>query len=836
MHTTAIWKQEMRGSVARVVRLASVRLCTIMVTVLTACDKDKPSPSGTTTPTSPGGGVTPPAAAASVTVTPSTLTIAKGGTTTVSATVKDAAGNSLAGRTIQWTSANGAIVTVSSAGEVTGVAGGTAVVTASVDGKTGNATINVLPSTTAAVDTIQFAPDISTAARSKVASVQTIFDSVSSSARTIATERRSPILALTSTGSVIFVGQAGTVNAPLGPRSSALALLSLGLSPRARPSLSDAQLNVRATAHPRFNDFVAALARGAEAGQSITENTAAIEFLAQIMTDVAQDQIPPSSLNAFSLGRIAFPKPFFGSGLVETFDVPGEKLRVSNGTYFGFGLRLNNAVTGIPLGEFSHLKRRQLEPFKGDFGSRETLDVNAVSTGETAVMIGFHPEAQRDRCKTLFTFAMDVIVEQAFGKSALPIADALGTEYSGDALCTRDIKPADYLKASLGAFISNVDRLREFAEAVVKYLFEGKWSRTALILGFTSTIFFGLAKVATFLNNVAKYIGIGLLVLDWGAYGGENLRMWVCQLEGSVTPCVRNIAVSPAALTLQRGESRQLSAIPSDSVGRSLTYPLAWRSLDTSVVTVSGAGRVSAAANVQNGKQTMIEVEWGTSKAQVPVTIGLVPVSQVVLRADTGAWKSAPRRLPVPESRPIYVTLYASDRTVLNPVERQITWQSSDPRLATVDNAGRITAVRGGTVTITATTEGVSATVQITADVAAVGLYALEKFDGKPLPYMSEDATEIYTLQSGSIRLNSDSTFTASITANSRDKRTGVVTNESGGASGTFSVTGEGVVYRITKIDGTAISDMTNGYLRDGILQVYANGSVVAGTGTFVRR
>ncbi len=84
-----------------------------------------------------------PASVASVSISPSTATIAAGKTTQLSATLLDSVGNVLGGRTVTWTSSNSAVASVSSSGLVTGVAGGTATISAASGGQQGTATVTV---------------------------------------------------------------------------------------------------------------------------------------------------------------------------------------------------------------------------------------------------------------------------------------------------------------------------------------------------------------------------------------------------------------------------------------------------------------------------------------------------------------------------------------------------------------------------------------------------------------------------------------------------------------------------------------------------------------------
>lgn len=82
---------------------------------------------------------------ASVSVTPPNATIIVGQSVAFTATALDAAGNPLTGRVIGWTSSNNGIAFVSSSGLVTGIANGTATITASTEGKSATASVSVGP-------------------------------------------------------------------------------------------------------------------------------------------------------------------------------------------------------------------------------------------------------------------------------------------------------------------------------------------------------------------------------------------------------------------------------------------------------------------------------------------------------------------------------------------------------------------------------------------------------------------------------------------------------------------------------------------------------------------
>ena len=80
---------------------------------------------------------------ATVTVTPATASVAVGQTVRLTATLRDANGNVLSGRTVLWTSDNAVAATVDGNGLVSGVSAGPAVITATSEGKSGSASVTV---------------------------------------------------------------------------------------------------------------------------------------------------------------------------------------------------------------------------------------------------------------------------------------------------------------------------------------------------------------------------------------------------------------------------------------------------------------------------------------------------------------------------------------------------------------------------------------------------------------------------------------------------------------------------------------------------------------------
>jgi len=79
----------------------------------------------------------------SVALSPTSLSLAVGQTSTLTATVRDAGGATLPGRTVVWSSSDLAVVAVAQTGEVRAVGPGSATVTATSEGVTGSASVSV---------------------------------------------------------------------------------------------------------------------------------------------------------------------------------------------------------------------------------------------------------------------------------------------------------------------------------------------------------------------------------------------------------------------------------------------------------------------------------------------------------------------------------------------------------------------------------------------------------------------------------------------------------------------------------------------------------------------
>ncbi len=194
-------------------------LASVLVIIVAACSGGTVDPSPPPPPPAPPPPPPPaPIPVASVTLSRDTATVAIGATVQLTATLKDALGSVLTGRTVTWSSSAAGVATVSNTGLVTAVLDGTAQITALSEGKSSSATITV-PQPPAAVTTIEVAPATRTLAlHESVLLTATVKDQRGAvmTGKTVTWQSSNPALATVSAiGQVAAVG-AGSVTISAG--------------------------------------------------------------------------------------------------------------------------------------------------------------------------------------------------------------------------------------------------------------------------------------------------------------------------------------------------------------------------------------------------------------------------------------------------------------------------------------------------------------------------------------------------------------------------------------------------------------------------------------------
>ena len=189
----------------------------------------------------------------------------------------------------------------------------------------------------------------------------------------------------------------------------------------------------------------------------------------------------------------------------------------------------------------------------------------------------------------------------------------------------------------------------------------------------------------------------------------------------------QSVAVSPTTLTMIRGTTHQLQITVSPE---NYTDAVSWKSTDTSVVTVSDAGLLTAKAV---GTAT-VKVTVGNVSASCKVTVAQ-PVTSIRLNKTSATLEAL-------DTLQLTATVSPSDA-----YQKAITWKSSDPSVAAVDDDGLVTAYQKGAATITASAtdgSGKTATCKITVSNNAHIAYTASQLES-PHPY-ANSCTDVWIL------------------------------------------------------------------------------------------
>src|SRR5665213_1128105 len=174
---------------------------------------------------------------------------------------------------------------------------------------------------------------------------------------------------------------------------------------------------------------------------------------------------------------------------------------------------------------------------------------------------------------------------------------------------------------------------------------------------------------------------------------------------------VASITVTPTSASLLVGGTATLTAVTKDAGGNVLAgRTVTWTSSVPSIASVSATGASAIVTGVAAGNATITATSEGQSVG-TPVTVALAPVATVTLTPNSAS-------LVVGHTVTIVAVLKDANGTALS--GRPIAWSSNTPGVATVDANGVVTAVTAGTATISATSEGKTATAAITVSLIPV--------------------------------------------------------------------------------------------------------------------
>ncbi|GBG94979.1 hypothetical protein LFYK43_14380 [Ligilactobacillus salitolerans] len=168
---------------------------------------------------------------------------------------------------------------------------------------------------------------------------------------------------------------------------------------------------------------------------------------------------------------------------------------------------------------------------------------------------------------------------------------------------------------------------------------------------------------------------------------------------------VTGISLDNTTLSLETGKTGTLKATVSPA--NATNNVVKWASAKQSVATVDGNGKVTAVGAGDANITATTDDQGKVATCRVTVTDPVVAVTGVTLDKTTAE---------VEEGSTIQLTATVAPSNATN---KAITWKSADETIATVDNTGKVTAIKAGTVNVTATTTDGNKTAQCAVTVTA---------------------------------------------------------------------------------------------------------------------
>jgi uncharacterized protein YjdB len=210
----------------------------------------------------------------------------------------------------------------------------------------------------------------------------------------------------------------------------------------------------------------------------------------------------------------------------------------------------------------------------------------------------------------------------------------------------------------------------------------------------------------------------------------------------TVTPAqapIASISLSQTSGGLTIGATLQLTATPRDAGGNALTgRTLTWTSSNANIATVTATGLV---VGVASGQATITVAAEGRS-ATATITVSSTPVASVSV---------TPNGATLQPGGTIQLAALTRDAggSVLS--GRSVAWTTTNASIASVSSTGLVTAVAAGSVTITATSEGVAGNAIIVTAGASSNRFAFALANQPSAPSYTPSPADQFVSSGGQI-------------------------------------------------------------------------------------
>ena len=592
-----------------------------------------------------------PKSVSSVILSPNQGSVTVGQTLQLGAQVTDDQGNVLGGRPISFTSSAPGVATVSESGLVTGVAPGTATITATSEGKTGTATVTVTPIPVAKVVVTPETPNVTVGQTVQLnVSVQGA-NNQELTGRTVTWSSGAPSVASVSPTGVVSGLSPGTaivfanVEGVLGSATVTVKQVPVG-SVVVSPQTASVPVGGAVQLSASVRD-----ASGAELQGRLVGWTSSDESVAVVSSSgrVSGLKIGTATITASSEGKS-------GTATVTVTAAAVASVKVTPPT------------ASITVGQTTNLTAQTLDANGSALTGRAVAwtssDGGIATVSEAGVVTGVAPGNA-----TITATSEGKSGTAAVTVTAIPVASVT-------------VDPTD-----------------------VSLTTGGTQQITATPRDAQGNALAGRAVTWESQNtNVATVSSAGLITAV--APGATTVTATSEGKVGTVTvtvaaPAVGSIDVSPGAATVYVAATTSLKATVRDVSNREMRGTnVSWSSEQPQTASVSESGVVTGLAP---GNATILASSGGRT-GSAAITVQLAPVASVTVSPSTLNLRD--------RNGERTGTLSASLRDALGNelTGREVSWSSSRTQVATVNGSGVVTAQNKGEATVTATSEGVIGT------------------------------------------------------------------------------------------------------------------------------
>ncbi len=655
----------------------------------------------------------------SMTVSPASARVDLGGTTWLTATLKDSAGSVMSGRAVTWASSSPTIATVSQTGLVAGVAAGPVTITATSEGKSASAAIRVanVPVASVLINPVTAVALVGTT----VQLAATLLDSAGNvlSGRSLTWASSDP--------SVATVSPAGLVTG-LAPGAATITGTSEGKTGSAAVTVNPVPVAAVSVSPTSVAIWVGQVVQLTAAPLDANGDALSDRTVKWVSSDPAVAVVSPGGLvTGLAVGVAtvtATSEGKTGSAAITVSLVPVASVTVSPAAA-SLLVGATQQLAAVTQDSAGNVLTGRSVTWTTSNSALATVSAGGLVTGVAAgsATITATSEGQSGTAALTVTAPSCWTSAGAWQNTAIASQtgsfearfDATPNTANMDGVVGLSNGPAaDWTELAGIVLFSNTGTIQArngsaYAAATIPYT-AGTTYHFRLDLdvpSHTYTIYVTPAGAAE------QLLGSNFAFRSEQATVSALANVGVYAIVGSVTVCnfalapwapppVAAMTVSPAAASLLVGATQQLAAVTRDAAGNVLSgRAVTWASSSPGNATVSASGLVTGVAA---GSATITATSEGQS-GNAAVAVNPVPVASVAVSPDSAA---------VLVGQTLQLTATPLDASGNSLSGRTVTWTTSNSALATVSPTGLVTGVAAGSATITATSEGQSGTAALT--------------------------------------------------------------------------------------------------------------------------